>query len=102
MTRVTETDVATAILRIAAGQRNGVCTFNQARALIPGMLTLSADDLTRSKTRRREPMWHQQIRNIQSHYQSDDNFIALGYLQHVSRTGYSITPSGRNYLNNLK
>lgn len=101
MTRVTETDVATAILRIAASQRNGVCTFNQARALVPGMIALSTDDLARSTTRRREPMWHQQIRNIQSHYNCDENFIALGYLKHVSRTGYSITQSGLKYLSSL-
>lgn len=101
MSRVTETDVATAILRIAANQRNGVCTFNQARALIPGMIKLSTEDLARSVTRRREPMWHQQIRNVQSHYKSDDNFISLGYLQHVSRTGYRITTSGQAYLDSL-
>ena len=101
MPRATEDDVALAVLRIAAAHPKGICTFHRARSDIPNYLKLSTGDLAPSSTRNGEPMWHQIIRNIQSHHGVDGNYIELGYLQHVPRSGYAATPAGRAYLKKL-
>ena len=98
MARASENDVALAILQIAKAQPNKICTFNQARSNVGNYINLSANDLAMSLTRPGEPLWHQQIRNIQSHHDADGNFINSGYLMHVPDRGYKITDLGENYL----
>lgn len=98
MTRASENDVALAILQIAKGQPNKICTFNQARNDVSNYINFSAEDLAMSQTRPGEPLWHQLIRNIQSHHDADGNFINSGYLQHVPDRGYKITNLGERYL----
>ena len=98
MSRVTENDVALAVLKIAATKPNDICTLNDARAEVPNYVSLSADDLEQSETRPGEPMWHQQIRNIQSHHDAEDNFIYDGLLEHVPSVGYRATKAGKDYL----
>lgn len=98
MARVTEDDIAFAVLRIAAGRADGLCTFNRARIEIPGLVNLTAGDLALSQTRRREPMWHQLIRNIRSHHGVDGNYIDSGLLEHVARRGYKATNAGIAFL----
>ena len=98
MSRVTENDVALAVLKIAVTKPNDICTLNDARAEVPNYVSLSADDLEQSETRAGEPMWHQQIRNIQSHHDAEDNFIYDGLLEHVPRVGYRATKAGKDYL----
>ncbi len=94
MTRATENDVALAVLKIAAGNANHICTFDEARAEVPNYVSLSTDDLQGSTTRNGEPLWHQLIRNIQSHHNADGNFIYEGYLEHVPDVGYRVTAKG--------
>jgi hypothetical protein len=94
----TEDDVAFATLIIAAEQLDGIATFDQLREQIPDHLSLDSHDLAQSDTRPNEPMWHQIIRNIQSHHPSPGNFIHDGYLQHVPSVGYQITPMGKKRL----
>lgn len=101
MSRATENDVALAVLQIAAAQANGICTFNRARSGVSSYVNFTAADLVGSVTRPGEPMWHQLIRNIKSHYTAEGNFIAEGYLQHVPKRGYQATPAGRAYLKKL-
>lgn len=98
MSRVTEYDVALAVLKIASANPSGICSLNQARNEIPNYLQLSADDLADSETRPGEPMWHQQIRNIQSHHAAEGNFIYDGLLEHVPGGGYRITEKGLKFL----
>lgn len=94
MPRATENEVALAVMQIAAGQPNQICTFNRARKQVPNYVKLSAGDLAQSTTRTNEPMWHQLIRNIKSHYGADGNFINDGLLAHVPRRGYQVTKAG--------
>ena len=101
MPRVTENEVAQAVLQIAAKQPNGICTFNRARKEVPNYLKLGAGDLATSVTRPREAMWHQLIRNIRSHHGVDGNFINGGLLTHVSGRGYAATGAGKAYLKKL-
>ena len=72
---VTEEDVAFPVLAIAAQNPNGIASFDQIRDEGHLYLALDSADLAQSITRPNEPMWHQKIRNIQSHYQSPGNFI---------------------------
>ena len=98
MARVTEDDVATCVLQIAAGRPDNLCTFNRARNEIPNLVKLHKDDWAPSTTRPGEPMWHQLIRNIRCHHAVDGNFIDRGLLEHVSRRGYRSTAAGVRFL----
>jgi hypothetical protein len=91
----TEVDIAWGIMRIAAQQPNGICSFRRARKEIPTHVKLSPANKVPSLKRPGEPMWHQLVRNIKSHDASYKNFIANGLLVHVRRVGYRITNKGR-------
>ncbi len=93
--RVTENEVAFAIVQIAKTAPNGVVSFARCKREIPGHLKLSAADRVVSKTRPNEEMWEQQIRNIKSHHADAGNYICEGYLTHVPRVGYEVTDSGK-------
>jgi len=94
----TENDIAEAVLRIAARQQDGVATFKRLYKEIPGEVALDADDLVQSVTRPNEQMWQQIVRNIKSHYETDGNYIAEGWLESVPNVGYRITVGGRRRL----
>lgn len=93
--RVAENQVALAVCQIAAGLQGGVASFARLKREIPNHLRLSADDRATSTTRPNEEMWEQQIRNIKSHSNAPGNYIYEGYLIHVPRVGYEVTPTGR-------
>lgn len=96
-----ESNVAVAVMRIADAQTSGLATFSKSRKDVPGLVQLSAADLAPSQTRRGEPMWHQIVRNIKCHDIAGTNYIQQGYLVHVPRTGYRITPAGKAHLRQL-
>jgi hypothetical protein len=87
MPNTSETGIATAILRIALTRENGLVTLKRAYKEIPDYINLTAYDQSQSVTRPNEPMWHQIVRNIQSHWNMPGNFIDEGYLEHVPRVG---------------
>lgn len=91
-----EDGIAIGVMRIAADQDNGICSFKRAYAEIPNYVRLSAGNLAPSQTRPGEPMWHQIVRNIKSH--NNEKFIGGGLLVHVPRIGYRITKKGRESL----
>jgi hypothetical protein len=95
---VTEEEVAFATCIIADQQSDGIGRYGRLKREVPNYVTLSASDVARSKTRRREPTWEQKIRNIKSHYEDEGNYIYEGYLSHIPRIGYRITDKGRNLL----
>ncbi len=97
-----ERDIAFGVMRIAALQPSGICTFRRAYQDIPNYVKLSAVNLAKSTTRPGEVMWQQIVRNIKSHDKTSGNFIAGGYLVHVPKRGYQITAAGRNYLKNKR
>lgn len=98
MARVTEEDISIAVARIAKSRKDGICSHRRARAEIPNLVALNADDRAPSQTRKGEQMWHQLVRNIKSHHQADGNFIERGLLESVPRVGYRITPVGIKFL----
>lgn len=98
MPRTTENEVALAVLKIAASNPAHICTFDEARDEVPNHVHLSAADLQESTTRAGEPLWHQLIRNIQSHHGAEGNFINENLLEHVPNIGYRATKAGLAYL----
>ena len=93
--RVTENEVAFAIVQIAKTAPSGIASFARCRKEVPDHLNLSHADLVQSKTRPNEAMWEQQIRNIKSHYEAEGNYICEGYLKHVPKVGYQVTDAGK-------
>jgi hypothetical protein len=93
-----ENEIARAVMHIAASQSSGLATFRRCYVEVPNHLALTAAERSLSLTRPGEPMWHQLVRNIQSHHDNDGNFIERGLLDHVHRTGYRITDAGRKWL----
>ncbi|MGH9725702.1 MAG: hypothetical protein ACRD41_11605 [Candidatus Acidiferrales bacterium] len=80
MSRITESEIAEIVEAILADRPNGEATIAQLVDEIPNRVTLSAEDLAPSQTRRGEAMWEQQVRNITSHKASPGNAIYDGKL----------------------
>ena len=97
MPTTSEWDISQAVLRIAARQANGngTASFRRLYSEIPDEIELTFADQKPSQTRNGEPMWHQIVRNIQSHHEAEGNAIAEGLLKHIPRVGYQITEAGR-------
>jgi hypothetical protein len=92
-----ERDIAIGVMRIASANR-GVCTFKRAYREIPDIVDLDSANVAPSHTRPGEVMWQQLVRNIQSHHAAEGNFINEGYLEHVPKVGYRLTPKGVQFL----
>jgi len=84
-----ETAIAEAIVKIAVAN-GGLCTYKRAYKEIPNYVSLTPANLAPSIKRPGEPMWHQLVRNIKSHYKTPGNYIHDGHLVHVPRVGYRI------------
>jgi hypothetical protein len=92
--RASEVDIAFGVLVIAAFQPTGIASFHRLKIEIPNHVRLSHFDTAESIMRPNEEMWVQQIRNIIAHGSVPGNFIHDGYLVHIPRVGFRITPSG--------
>lgn len=95
MSSTSEKEIAIAAMKIASQKADGLAKFEELYDEIPNLIQLTSDDLAPSQTRNGEPMWHQIVRNIQSHHQAEGNAINEGWLDHVPNTGYRITTAGR-------
>ena len=93
MTRVSEAEVAKAVIRYLRGRPGHIATILQIKKALPNHLTLSALDRQQSETRPREELWEQQVRNIVSHRDSPGNFIHDGRLAYSPRR-LSLTAAG--------
>lgn len=93
--RSSETDIAFGVLIVAAFQPTGFASFHRLKIEIPNHVRLSHFDTTESIMRPNEEMWVQQLRNMIAHRSEPGNFIHDGYLVHIPRVGFQITPSGR-------
>ncbi|MBP0111072.1 hypothetical protein [Bradyrhizobium vignae] len=80
MPRVTEAEVAEAVIKVLTDRATGRATIKELIEEIPNYLTLSAEDLAPSPTRPGEALWEQQVRNITSHKASPGNAIYEGKL----------------------
>ncbi|MFK4533747.1 hypothetical protein ABIA00_001930 [Bradyrhizobium ottawaense] len=80
MSRVTEDEVARAVVAILKSRPSGRATIQELVAEIPKHLRLSEEDMKQSETRPNEAVWEQQVRNITSHKNSPGNAIYEGRL----------------------
>jgi hypothetical protein len=96
MSRITEAEIAIAVLQILATRPNEA-NFSVLKHEIPNHVTLSTDDQVRSVTRPNEEMWEQQVRNITSHHESPGNIICDGYAERIDG-GLRITAAGRLHI----
>lgn len=99
--RSTEYDMSVAVLKYLRHQPYGEASQRELRAAIPHYVDLTDGDREDSPTRPGEQRWEQIIRNIQSHKASPNNFINLGYLEHVWGGGLKITTEGREFISKL-
>ena len=95
LNRVTENEVAYAIVQIAKTAPSSTVSFSRCKKEVPNYLKLSPEDRMGSVTRPNEEMWEQQIRNIKSHSTTPGNYICEGYLNHIPRVGYEATAAGK-------
>jgi hypothetical protein len=80
MPRITETEIADAIVEYLNEKTSGRASIQELVREIPNRLTLSDEDLAPSPTRNNEAIWEQQVRNITSHKKSPGNAIHDGKL----------------------
>ena len=93
--------MSVAVAKCAAAKPGDYVILDELRDEIPHYVPLTPGDLEYSTTRPGEHLWEQLLRNIQSHHKSPNNFISLGYLEHIPGGGYAITEKGREFLESL-
>jgi hypothetical protein len=84
MSRITEAEIADAIVEYLSEKTSGRASIQELVGEIPNRVALSAEDLAPSPTRKNEALWEQQVRNITSHKGSPGNAIYEGRLISVS------------------
>jgi hypothetical protein len=95
MSRITEDEIAIAVLHILAAQPNGRATVRKLKAEVPNYVRLSSHDQAGSFTRIHEEIWEQQVRNLKSHSDTPGNIFHEGYVVHIARGVWEITNAGR-------
>ncbi len=94
MARITEAEIANAVLDILYAEPTGEASIARLKDLVPKHVTLSADDCVQSTTRPGEELWEQQVRNITSHKDTEGNIVYDGYAEQIPG-GLRITAAGR-------
>jgi len=92
--RASETDIAFGILIVAAFQPSGIASYRRLKIEIPNHVRLTDFDRSESIMRPNEEMWMQKLQHIKANRDIPGNFIHDGYLIHIPRVGFKITPSG--------
>ena len=95
MARITEDEVALAVLQILASRPSGRASVRILRSSLPNYLTLSAEDRIDSDTRTNEEIWEQQVRNLKSHKKTEGNIFQQGYVVSVGRGVWQVTEAGK-------
>lgn len=95
MARITEDEIAIAVLHILAAQPNGRATVRKLKMEVPNHVRLSSADQVGSLTRVHEEIWEQQVRNLKSHSDTPGNIFHEGYVVHAARGVWEITHAGR-------
>lgn len=83
MAHHSENELAAIVVDILRGEPGQQASYARLIHEIPSRTTLLTDDLIASSTRPGEHMWEQRVRNITSHKNSADNYIARGILREI-------------------
>jgi hypothetical protein len=97
MSKITESEIGQAVLRILADSPGGSATIEQLKKALPDYVKLTDEDRRPSETRNGEEVWEQQLRNLVSHRTAEGNIICEGYAAYEPGR-LTITEAGRNYL----
>lgn len=92
--QASEADIAFGVLIIASFQPSGIATFRRLRIEIPVHVRLSNFDMAESVVNQNEENWVRMLRRIKANAHLPGNFIHEGYLVHIPRVGFRITPAG--------
>ncbi len=92
--RVTERQVGEAVLKTLAEADTGEILIHALKWRLPQYLRLSDADRLASPTRRNEPRWGQQVRDLINHRDVAGNVICDGYADYRPRH-LKITEAGR-------
>lgn len=95
--RVTEDEIATAILRALSDRPNGEASLDELSEQLPRYADLSEMDREASRTREDEELWEQQLRNIVNHRQQPGNIINDGLVE-WSPDRMALTAAGKAWL----
>lgn len=83
MAHHTENELADIVVDILRGEPGRQASYARLIAEIPRRTTLLPGDVSASSTRPGEQVWEQRVRNITSHKNSADNYIARGILREI-------------------
>lgn len=95
--RTGEREIGLAVLKYLNTVPGGEATIAEIKKHIAKHFPLTAADQEDSETRRNEQVWEQQVRNLVSHRETDDNVINDGLLSYRPRR-LAITDAGRSYV----
>jgi hypothetical protein len=99
--RLGEREARILILKIAASQPGHSATVAKIHQEIPKYFELSADDKTRSPSRKNEFLWQIIVRNtMSSHRAVDSSIFAQGWAEKTPN-GLRVTHRGLGYLNSI-
>jgi hypothetical protein len=98
--RLREPEARLLVLKLAASLPNRRATTEELIANLPRVFSPSAIDLEQSRTRIRQPKWHQIVRNVISHRDSPRGPFALG-LADRTEDGLELTQRGVDYLRDI-
>ncbi len=95
--RSTEQEIGQAVLRYLYDRPGGQAEIVEIKAHIRKNFPLTEADREQSDTRPNEEMWEQQVRNLVSHRNTEDNVINDGLIAY-SPGNLEITDAGAAYL----
>jgi hypothetical protein len=99
--RLGEPEARIVVLKIAASQPDRTATMKLLREEVPKFVQLSPSDSVASKTRAREHLWQQIIRNVtSSHQEGRRGLFSQGFARKIKQ-GLTVTERGMNYLNSI-
>jgi hypothetical protein len=99
--RLFEDEARLLVLKIAAQQTNRSATAKTIREEVQNYIELSPLDRIASKTRPREQMWHQIIRNVtSSHQHGKRGIFGMGWAEKKGDL-LKVTDTGLAYLNSI-
>jgi hypothetical protein len=75
--RLNEAEISTAV-EAYLFEAGGTASIRQIRRALPHLINLTPEDRTKSKTRSREEIWEQQVRNIVCHRDCEGNPVNTG------------------------
>ena len=96
-----EEEARVLVLKIAAGESSKSATARRLREEIPKYIQLTSRDMMQSKTRPREQMWYQIIRNVTSSHQRSSRGLFGSGLATKNGDTITLTEKGLSYLNSI-